>query len=135
MEQTKTPSDTTHQQYRILERELGRRLSTKEVAAYLGLDEDTARKYYQEIGGIRPTGPKGRILFFERNVVSALKRKDPYANEDEEEWTDSMESQSAEGQESQDEIFRHKKGGVGLGSRGKTEGLVDVDDRHGILDE
>jgi hypothetical protein len=83
------------QRFPILNHELGRRLSTKEVADYMGLDEDTVRKYYEDIGGIRPMGPKSRILFFEKNIVSAL-RRDGYAIERNEERTNSMDGASSE---------------------------------------
>ncbi|MFO7861799.1 MAG: hypothetical protein R6U41_11310 [Desulfosalsimonas sp.] len=96
----------------------------------MGLDEDTVRKYYKQIGGIRPTGPKGRILFFEKNVVSAL-RREFYAIEDNQEWADSVQGQSSEGRDDQTEAIQNKQGGQGLGSR-RTQGRL-VKDRHGII--
>lgn len=96
----------------------------------MGIDEDTVRKYYEDIGGIRPMGPKSRILFFEKNIVSALRRK-AYAFEHKEERTNSMDGKSSKEWTNQTETFQDAKGGTGLGSRRKNKGLVS--DRHGIL--
>jgi hypothetical protein len=129
-----TPSTNTglkREKYPMLNKELGRRLSTREVAEYLELDEDTVRKYYEQIGGIRPTGPKGRILFFEKNIVNALSRSD-YAFKDNEERTNSIQGQSSEEQGNQDETIQNRKGGQKLGSRATENGLVG-EDRHGIF--
>jgi hypothetical protein len=130
MKTTDNTQNMDRQKFPILSHELGRRVSTKEVADYLGLDEDTVRKYYEDIGGIRPMGPKSRILFFEKNIVSAL-RREAYAFEHKEERTNSLERQSPEGRTNQTETFQDAKGGTGLGSRRKKKGLVS--DRHGIL--
>lgn len=52
--------------------QLGRVLSTREVARYLGLDCKTVRKYYAALGGVR----LGRTyLFFEREVVNAIQAR------------------------------------------------------------
>ena len=53
----------------LLKNELGSPLKPKEVAEYLGLDEDTVRKYYRALGGIRLGS---RYLFFERRICDAI---------------------------------------------------------------
>ena len=57
---------------KFLEEHLGHRIPTKELARWLDLDVDAVRRHYEAFGGIRPI-PGGRILFFERNVVDALR--------------------------------------------------------------
>jgi hypothetical protein len=37
----------------VINQELGRCLSTKEVAAFLKLDEKTVRRHYRSLGGMR----------------------------------------------------------------------------------
>lgn len=133
METFEQDEATNWQKYPILGKELGQKLTTREVAAYLDLDEDTVRKYYREIGGIRPTGSKGRILFFEKNIVDALSRRKDYAVEHNEERTNSMARASSEERTNQTETFQNKKGGFELGSNRKKEGLGG--DRHGIFNE
>jgi hypothetical protein len=55
-----------------LENSLGKRLTAKEVALYLGLDVSVVRKHYAELGGLRI----GRqYLFFENLIVESIKRK------------------------------------------------------------
>ena len=55
-----------------LENSLGKRLTTKEVALYLGLDVSVVRKHYALLGGVRI----GRqYLFFENLIVESIKRK------------------------------------------------------------
>ncbi|CCH49468.1 protein of unknown function [Pseudodesulfovibrio piezophilus C1TLV30] len=113
----------------ILSQELGKRLSTKEVASFLGLDKETVRKHFEKLGGIQPTGPKGRILFFERNVVDALRRNNALKNQ--EEWANSLEREGSKARRNQDEAVRHKNGRSRLGNQTKAGGLVK--DRHGLF--
>lgn len=113
----------------LLDRELGRRLTTKETAAYLGLDEDSVRKHYQALGGIRPTGPRGRILFFEKLIVKAMRRS--YALESQEAREDTVDGQSAERRPDQAEAVRDQDSGSDLGSRTAKGKLVR--DTHGIF--
>ena len=56
--------------------ELGRRLTTDQVANKLNLDRKTVIKYYRKIGGIR----LGRnLLFFENRIVQALGKESDHA--------------------------------------------------------
>jgi hypothetical protein len=55
-----------------LENSLGKHLTAKEVAVYLGLDVTVVRKHYVELGGVRIGR---RYLFFENLIVKAIERK------------------------------------------------------------
>lgn len=113
-----------------LEDKLGRRIPTKELAAWLQLDVDSLRRHYQAFGGIRPI-PNGKILFFERNVVDAL-RGAYHAVEDHKRWAYSLEGESPEAWTDQTETVRHQGTGSGMGGRRKKGGLEP--DRHGLFD-
>ena len=63
-----------HPKYQLLQNELGNPLTTEEVAGYLGIDEGTVRRYYQELGGTR-IGKK-KIIFFERRLINAVLRQE-----------------------------------------------------------
>jgi hypothetical protein len=126
-------NDTNHERrlmtFDILRQELGQRLSTKEVGEFLGIDDDTVRKHYKKLGGIRPTGPKGRILFFEQNVVDALRRN--YALEDQEGWANSLEGKDPEARGDTYSHLQHKSGSSGMGDRAKKGRLVE--DKHSLF--
>lgn len=105
---------------------LGRRIPTKELAEWLQLDVDSLRRHYASFGGIRPV-PNGKILFFERNVVDALRGAYHAVKGGEDgavegagpaEWTDKAE------------IIRHENRSAGVGGSGK--GRLEPD-RHGLL--
>ena len=113
----------------LLEQELGRRLTTKQVSNFLGLDEDSVRKHYQALGGIRPTGPNGRILFFEKNIVDALRRT--YAFEDQEARTNPLDGQSPEGRDDPAKTLPDQSRSAQMGSGAARRRLVE--DRHGIF--
>ena len=53
----------------IIETDLGKRLSPKELSAVTGLNYTTIRKYYQKFGGIKVGN---RYVFFEPSVVDAI---------------------------------------------------------------
>jgi hypothetical protein len=53
-----------------LREKLGRKVSIKELAEYLGLDIETVRRHYRSLGGIRLGR---RILFFENLIVEAIR--------------------------------------------------------------
>ena len=57
---------------KYLEQQLGRCLSTQEVADYLNLDKATVRKHYKDYGGVR----RGRnFKFFEKLLVQTIKKE------------------------------------------------------------
>lgn len=92
----------------FLEEQLGRRIPTKELAEWLGLDVDAVRRHYQAFGGIRPI-PKGKILFFERNVVDALTGSN-HGIEDTEGRSYSLEGAGPEDGPDQTETLQHEGG-------------------------
>ena len=112
-----------------LEEHLGRRIPTKELAAWLQLDVDAVRRHYQAFGGIRPV-PGGKILFFEANVVDAL-RGEYHGIKDSERRTYPVERPSPEEWTDQAETLQHQGRSLGMGGRGKKSGLGE--DRHGLL--
>ena len=116
----------------FLEEQLGRRIPTKELAAWLGLDVDAVRRNYTAFGGIRPI-PKGKILFFERNVVDAL-RGTKHGIEDTEGRPYSLEGAGPEDGPDQTETLQHPGGSPGMGGTG-TRCRLGGDDRHGLLPE
>jgi len=88
----------------------------------VGLEEDTVRKHYESIGEICPTGPTGRILFFENNIVGAL-RRNTHAFEDKQEWSNSLEGQNSEGRKGETETLQHQEASPKVGSRRKKKRL------------
>ena len=116
----------------FLEEQLGRRIPTKELAEWLGLDVDAVRRHYQAFGGIRPI-PKGKILFFERNVVDAL-RGSKHGIEDNEGRSCPLEGAGPEDGPDQAETLQYQGGGLGMGGAG-TRCRLGGDDRHGLLPE
>ena len=56
----------------LLKKDLGKALSSKDMAIYLGVDVKTVIKYYQELGGIR-LGRQYR--FFEKEVLNAVQKR------------------------------------------------------------
>ena len=104
---------------RLLNDELGRRMSAEEVADYLGLDEKTVRQYYRELGGMR----LGRLfLFFERSILNAIQKRTE------------MDCPSAEGREETGKKISDSEGSEGLGSQDdpKTARRMEREDRHGL---
>jgi len=116
--------------YPLLDKELGRKLSAKELAEYFCLDEDIIRKHFQSFGGIRPTGPNGRILFFENLVISAMRRQ--YALEDNEARPHPLDGSCTEGRGDTTAAVRHESRGPKVG--GRRAGCRLVEDRHGVLE-
>ena len=116
----------------FLDEHLGRRISTRELAAWLGLDVDAVRRNYQAFGGIRPI-PKGKILFFERNVADAL-RSSKHGIEDNEGRAYSLEGAGPEDGPNQAETLQHQSGSFGMGGTG-TRCRLGGEDRHGLLPE
>ncbi len=108
---------------------LGRRIPTKELAEWLQLDVDSLRRHYASFGGIRPV-PNGKILFFERNVVDAL-RGAYHAVKDNERWPHPVEGAGPEEWTDKAEIIRHENRSAGVGGSGKKGRLEP--DRHGLL--
>lgn len=104
----------------ILRSELGRPMTTKQVAEFLILDEKTVRKYYRELGGIR----LGRhYRFFEKEICNAIQTKRQ------------MDCPSEERGPKERENIQDEKGGFGLGSVNEQNAFKRMDrpDRHSLF--
>jgi excisionase family DNA binding protein len=120
--------------------ELGRVLTTKEMAQYLNTNEKTIRKHFTELGGVRLGS---RYLFFERNVINALQKKVenrktglgcPGEEKRSEETGDLQQQEGSPGLGKRDEKDVRKRlatgdrhglfGGLGAGLSGSRKGKV-----------
>ena len=110
-----------------LEEHLGRRIRTADLARWLGLDVASIRRNYTAFGGIRPV-PGGKILFFERNVVDAL-RGGQHGIENTEERAYPMAGAGPETGPDQTEDLQHAGGSPGMGGE-RTRKRLGGDDRH-----
>lgn len=113
---------------KVLEEKLGRRLSTRELAEYLGVDIDHLRRNYEAFGGIRPVSG-GRILFFEQNVVDALRGNHGIENQKKRPY--SLGRTSPKARCDTPEVVGQQNGSFGLGS-GTTKSRLEQD-RHRLL--
>lgn len=105
---------------KLLEQELGKRLTVNDVAEFLGIDKKTVRENYDKLGGMR----LGRLyLFFERSVIDALQKETE------------MDSPSAEGWEEERESISDEETGFDVGSQNeaKTRQRVEREDRHNLF--
>lgn len=57
----------------IIRKELGKRLTVKEVASVFGVDARFVRQHYEELGGMR-LGDR-IYIFFEKEVINAIQRQ------------------------------------------------------------
>jgi hypothetical protein len=103
-----------------LDNKLGRALNAKDLAAYLGLDPKTIRKYYRELGGIRLGS---RIVFFEKEFINAIQTRIKLDRPGAEEWAETGESVPDE----------ERGNGVGSRDAAKTRKRLDQEDRHGLF--
>jgi excisionase family DNA binding protein len=104
----------------VLTEQLGKSMTSQEVAAYLDIDVKTVRKYYRELGGIR----LGRhYRFFEKEICNAVQKKKQMDSPGEERWTTEGES------------IPDQEGGLGLGecSKQTTRKRMEREDRHGLF--
>ena len=100
--------------------EIGKALSTAEVAEYFKIDVKTARKYYQQLGGIRI----GRhYRFFEMEVINAIQT-----------WNEIYRTDKEERKE-EGEGLRNQKGCIKLGSgdEKKVRRRLEREDEHNLL--
>ena len=106
-----------------LEKELGKAMLAKDVADYLGLDEKTVRKYYQDLGGMR-LGPRNYI-FYERRIIYAIQTRTE------------VRCPSAKREETSDRegVFETERSqSMGSGNEAETCIRVEREDKHGLLD-
>ena len=115
--------------FTYLEEHLGKRIPTKALARWLQLDVEAVRRHYQSFGGIRPI-PGGKILFFEKNVVCAL-RGEYHGIQDHERRSHPVEGASPEEWTNPAEVIRHQSASSGMGGRAKKNRLEP--DRHNLL--
>ena len=116
----------------FLEEHLGRRIPTEKLARWLGLDVAAVRSNYTAFGGVRPISG-GKILFFERNVVDAL-RGGQHGIENTEERAYPLAGACPETGQDQAENLQHAGGSPGLGGE-RTRKRLGSDDRHGLLSQ
>ena len=105
---------------KLIEQELGNRLTVSEVAEFLGIDKKTVRENYDKLGGMR----LGRLyLFFERSVINAIQKETQ------------MDSPSAEGWEEEGESISDEETGFDVGSQNeaKTRQRVEREDKHNLF--
>jgi hypothetical protein len=109
---------------------LGKRLTSQEVADYLGVDVETVRRYYQRLGGIR----LGRlILFFENLMIDAIKET-RHAIQEKEKEQGAVDSRcDARGKKVLQDI-RYESPSDSLGVRNKKKSRGKPDDPFGILE-
>ena len=105
----------------MLDIELGKRLTSDELANYLGISVSTLREHYSEFGGMR-LGRK--YYFFERSVINAIQKRTEVDSPGAQRWDETGESVSDE------------EGSVDVGSQNeaKTRQRVEQEDRHDLLD-
>ena len=104
----------------LIEKELGRVLSAKELSEFLEADEKTIRKYYQRLGGIRI----GRhYKFFEKEVINAIQTRNKLY------WT------TKEEQKKDRESIQEERGCEELGSQdaAAVRRRMAQKDKHGLL--
>jgi len=103
-----------------MEKELGKSITSGEVADFLGVNVKTVRQHYKKLGGIRLGR---RYVFFEKGVVYAVSK----------EWE--MESPSEEGRKEEREDVQHEERSAIVGKQNASVRRgVGREDRHGLLD-
>jgi DNA-directed RNA polymerase specialized sigma subunit len=113
----------------MLTDELGKKLTADEVAEYLGVDAETVRRYYSDLGGIR----LGRlILFFENLVIDKIKEKSNAIQKKEKEQ-DEMDCRCDAQREEVLQDFRYQDRGNLMGIPNKKSSRKRPDDPFGIL--
>ena len=113
-----------------LKNALGRVFTPGEVAEYLGVDVESARKHYAILGGMRLGR---RILFFEKLIVEAI-RRNCHALQGEEPGR-SVAGEGDEARPHEDQAISDQKGSNGLGGGTKRAAVECVlkRDTHGIF--
>ncbi len=114
----------------LLRTNLGKKMTAREVAEYLGLDIETVRRHYIALGGIRLGR---RILFFENLIIEAI-REACYAIQEEEKEESGVGGRSdARGEEVLQGLCNESRRAE-LGSGNKKKALGNLDDPFGLLE-
>ena len=104
-----------------LENSLGKALTAKELAEYLGVSEKTVRDNYQQLGGVRI----GRhYRFFERRILNALEKRQQIYSTNQEERSAQREGIS----------HPERSKNMGIGNAENARRGMERHDRHGLLD-
>ena len=99
---------------------IGKALSTAEVAEYFKIDVKTARKYYQQLGGIRI----GRhYRFFEMEVINAIQTWNEIYRTDKEE-----RKEEGEGLQNKERSIK-----LGSGDAKKVRRRLEREDKHNLF--
>jgi len=105
-----------------LEKSLGKALTTKQLAEYLGVSEKTIRENYRQFGGIKI----GRhYRFFTKEVSNALEKRQ------EQVYSADQKERSAEGTSLSDTEGSKK---MGIGNAQDVRRGVERQDKHNLLD-
>ena len=111
----------------IIRKELGKRLTVKEVASVFGVDARFVRQHYEELGGMR-LGDR-IYIFFEKEVINAIqrqiKRKDAVDRSGENQWPQDQASVP-------DPKRSARMGGARKGAQSKPSRGAGTDP-HGVL--
>jgi DNA-binding transcriptional ArsR family regulator len=113
-----------------LRENLGRKVSIKELAEYLGLDIETVRRHYIALGGIRLGR---RILFFENLIIEAIREACHAIQEEEKEESGVGSRGDARGEEVLQGLWNESRSPE-LGSGNKKKALRNLDDPFGLLE-
>lgn len=104
---------------KLLEKRLGRSMMTTEVAEYFDVKDETVRRYYKKLGGMRLGS---RYVFFEKGIVNAVSK----------EWK--MEGPSEEKWKEEGENILHEERGHCLGKQNASGGKrMGGSDKHNLL--
>lgn len=111
-----------------IDKKLGRLMSAQEVAAYFDIDVKTARKYYQELGGMRIGS---RYKFFEMEVCNAVQKIGSQGRKD----TNRIYRTSEEEREEGGKTIQDEKRGsdVGVENEKLVRKRLEQKDRHGLF--
>jgi hypothetical protein len=108
--------------------ELGRPMTAREIAAYLDIDVKTARKYYQELGGVRIGS---RYKFFEMEVCDAVQKIRSEGRQDKNRIYRTSEKKREEG----GKTVQDEERGAGMGNEDEKsiKRRLAKKDQHGLF--
>ena len=117
-------------EYHKFDQELGKPLRATDIASWLGVDIDFVRKYYRELGGVRlGNSQRGRLLFFEKHVIDAIRRMNN-AQQGNQTGQGEVACLDNERRQEEAEAIQHQKESSGMGGKRTKRRLVE--DKYGI---